>query len=696
MVTLKHEVKRRRDPLQLSFQQDQWPQLQELVVGEVSSMVQSAQEKVVTCHMVKVIKKDISIEAILCHGAPVSKMFSSSDTDLLVLNSINQITKVAIQQLTESSKLKLKSLQKKSTNIILGISKISHHALHSGRRMPATGLEVIVSRLQKATVQNLLGGEVVTSLVHSTINYGLSRLSPQMQLCPPVQLPNPPQLIVQAIRLKGKASFSPLQISDLNPPLISMDFCQVYPGHMIGVGKDSLAIFAVISLVPAAALSNTSTNLIHVFEKATLAACGEWVASKPHDGFTFVHILDTVHSLRDCENCNSLVAPALEKEMEGGKALKEDGDLCLPQVAVIDEKMQLGPVLTTGPGPYKEKVAGDVLGSILVGRLELILKHESQFLDLRQLERKRFSLQEKKCDMEETLDWRMGEVMFRKREKRQVDSLLRLYGKVKHIIQVDFGEIEVRHSEDLNHKRLNKAMRISPQLIQAKKLLQDISEPCRQYLEKLVLQKVLISPDAILCLILPGGHSGLGPDRSYTLEELKDLLNKLMLMSGKKDHNSMEVERFSELFCHVQWLVQAFLNLYSAGNMLFRTWTAEVYCCPRNSISIHMDFHLELVSQLTESGDITRLLEALCRQMEHFLDDWKEQREHFYLNFYTAEQLLHLSTELRKQSPSETALMMLSFIKDNCTPADILRATKKFKEATKHYVKTVIEKLPPL
>lgn len=52
MVTLKHEVKRRRDPLQLFFQQDQWPQLQELVVGEVSSMVQSSQEKVVTCHMV--------------------------------------------------------------------------------------------------------------------------------------------------------------------------------------------------------------------------------------------------------------------------------------------------------------------------------------------------------------------------------------------------------------------------------------------------------------------------------------------------------------------------------------------------------------------------------------------------------------------------------------------------------------------
>ncbi|KAM4802731.1 LOW QUALITY PROTEIN: E3 ubiquitin-protein ligase RNF213-like [Urocitellus parryii] len=652
------------------------------------------------------------------------------------------------------------------------------------------------------------------------------------------------------------------------------------------------------------------------------------------------------------------------------------------------------------------KVAGDILdGSILVRRLELILKHKSQFLDLWQLETESSSFQEKNCDMEETLNWRMDEVVFLEREKRQVDSLLRLCGKVKYIIQVDFGEIEARH-EDLNHKRLNEAIRvsqlassackqmthynldcevqemaaridslmdshifqifweeaaeslshpqgeserrtlvlieayeflyspcyqkfmklyqdlksgevtigeivifkdfvdkyndltsdlqimckvdpqaqrgwisecveqikeyhslhqaissakvilqvknnfgltgdfsviytlinfiddfeatlletldqISPQHIWAKKLLQDISEPCCQCLEELALQKALggitelqvfvdlasisagdsdidvdpvacfhdavqgyasllykldkkagfsefmeqlrelwkalqndlhlpcklrdsarnlewlktvkeshgsiklsslslatainsrgideirastgdqkISPDAILSLILPGGHSELEPERSYTLEELRDLLNKLMLMSGKKDHKNMEVERFSELFRHVQWLVQAFLNLYSVGNMLFWTWTAKVYCCPRNGISICMDFQLELVSQLTESGDITQLLEALCRQMEHFLDDWKElvsrkRREHFYLNFYTAEQLILLSTELRKQSPS-AALLMLSFIKDNCTPADFLRATEGFNEAPRHQVRTVIEKLPSL
>ncbi|XP_012860821.1 C2 domain-containing protein 2 isoform X1 [Echinops telfairi] len=74
---------------------------------------------------VKVIEKDISVQAIACHSAPVSKTFSSSDTELLVLNGSDPVAEVAIRQLSESSKLKLKSPRKKSTIIISGISKTS-------------------------------------------------------------------------------------------------------------------------------------------------------------------------------------------------------------------------------------------------------------------------------------------------------------------------------------------------------------------------------------------------------------------------------------------------------------------------------------------------------------------------------------------------------------------------------------------
>ncbi|KAM4843304.1 E3 ubiquitin-protein ligase RNF213 [Thomomys bottae] len=197
---------------------------------------------------------------------------------------------------------------------------------------------------------------------------------------------------------------------------------------------------------------------------------------------------------------------------------------------------------------------------------------------------------------------------------------------------------------------------------------------------------------AVLRLLLPESHGNMEAMREYSLEELKELLNKLMLMSGKKAHHHVEMEKFSEVFCNVQRLVQAFLDLYSAGNMLFRTWTVEVYCSPRQGFSIRMDFGLECVGQLVESGNVTECLEALCKQMENFLDRWKmeviqKRAEHFYLNFYTAEQLVYLSTELRKQRPSTAALMMLSFIKDSCEASDVLRAT----EACTSTAATVLE-----
>uniref|UniRef100_A0A2K6FX44 E3 ubiquitin-protein ligase RNF213 n=1 Tax=Propithecus coquereli TaxID=379532 RepID=A0A2K6FX44_PROCO len=661
------------------------------------------------------------------------------------------------------------------------------------------------------------------------------------------------------------------------------------------------------------------------------------------------------------------------------------------------------------------KVAGDLLnGTVSVGQLELIMKHKNQFLDIWQLKEKSLSPQEKVSDMKKVLDWRKDELLFLKKEKRYVDGLLKLCENVKHLVQVDFGEVARRHSEDLSRKRLHdvvtvrlpaatyqpitthyrlsppvremaekidllkdshifqifwkdaaeglgeaeeeserqrlqlaeaydglyrpcyekfvalyedlksgevtfaeinvifkdfvnkyselttelqimcavdsqsqrdwvrervgqireyhdlhqavsaakvilqvkedlgltgdfsvlctllnftdnfddfcheKLVQISPQLIRAKKMLQDVGtarcrclqalsqrkefvgwvrealgginelkvfvdlasisagendidvdrvacfhdavqgyapllyklDPAAEFsvfmehlkelwkaldndqhlpeklhdsarnlewlktvkeshgsveLSSLSLASAInskgiyvieapkggrkISPDAVLRLILPEGHGGHEEMRDYSLEELKELLNKLMLMSGKKDHSNAEVDRFSEVFCSVQRLVQAFLDLYSAGNMLFRSWTAEIYCSPRRDVSIRMDFGLGLVNQLTGSGDVAGLLEAICRQMEHFLGHWKrfvteKRMEHFHLNFYTAEQLVYLSTELRKETPSEAALTMLSFIKGHCTPRDVLRASVGHdEEAARYCVRRVVKEL---
>ncbi|CAH6776517.1 Rnf213 [Phodopus roborovskii] len=686
--------------------------------------------------------------------------------------------------------------------------------------------------------------------------------------------------------------------------------------------------------------------------------------------------------------------------------------LCGTNEEILDNITEEGRQLMATAESVFQKVAEELKsGTIMVGQLELILEHRSQFVDIWNLNRIRLPLQEKACDLKDLLARRKHDLFLLKQEKRYVESLLKQFGSVKRLVQVEFGDIEAIHSQDLSTKKLNEALiklpnssgykthyclsteildiaskldslkdchifqvfwqeaaeslsaeegrelelllpeacnllyspcyekfhrlyedlksgeitfaevdyvfrdfvdkydeltadlksmctidpqdqqgwiservgqikeyhslhqavssaqvifqvrstlgvtgdfsvlgtllnfadsfenfchqnlkQISQEFIQAKKLLQDITEPRHRCLEELSRQKELvnwlhealkdinelkvfvdlasisagendidvdrvacfhdavqgyasllykmasgtdfygfmghlqelwraldndqhlpsklhdsarnlewlktvkeshgsvelsslslatvinnkgiyvikapkggqkISPDTVLHLLLPEDHDAQETQRTYSTEELKELLNKLMLMSGKKDHNSnLEVEKFSEVFSSIQRLVHAFISLHCAGNMLFRTWTAEVYCCPRSGVSIRMDFGLKPINTLAESGDVIEVLGALCRQMEEFLDLWKKavtqkRTKHFYLNFYTAEQLVYLSSELRKSRPSEAALMMLSFIKGECTAYDILEATRSCdSKAARDRQREVVKHLP--
>lgn len=50
----------------------------------------------------------------------------------------------------------------------------------------------------------------------------------------------------------------------------------------------------------------------------------------------------------------------------------------------------------------------------------------------------------------------------------------------------------------------------------------------------------------MLCLTILESHGDQEEERQYSLEELRELMNKLMLMSGKVEQ-STEVEKFSEV-----------------------------------------------------------------------------------------------------------------------------------------------------
>ncbi|KAF4797459.1 E3 ubiquitin-protein ligase RNF213 [Turdus rufiventris] len=187
-----------------------------------------------------------------------------------------------------------------------------------------------------------------------------------------------------------------------------------------------------------------------------------------------------------------------------------------------------------------------------------------------------------------------------------------------------------------------------------------------------------VSLDSILHFTLPGSSGNAEASWKYSLAELRELQNKLMLMSVKGEQG-LEVERFSEVFSNVQRLAQAFIDLYSAGNMLFRSWLAQVYCSPHRESCVLIDFSLGPIPVLEGQGDMAAVLPALCKTMESFLENWKsfmnaKRLEHFYLNYYSAEQLVYLCQELGQGSPSQAALMMLSFLNHNCTEQDVLAA----------------------
>ncbi|XP_058848399.1 E3 ubiquitin-protein ligase rnf213-alpha-like isoform X1 [Acipenser ruthenus] len=193
-----------------------------------------------------------------------------------------------------------------------------------------------------------------------------------------------------------------------------------------------------------------------------------------------------------------------------------------------------------------------------------------------------------------------------------------------------------------------------------------------------------LSLDTALELKIPEEHEGGQEMRSYSLEDLKELQNKLMLMSGKGEQGQSEVDHFAEVFSNVQRLAVSFIDLYSAGNMLFRKWEANVYCSENNQAGVIMDFHLnKTIEEIIVDGPIVEQLPEICRKMEKCLASWRDfmnekRSQHYYLNYYTAEQIVFLCNKLSSadvdQLEDQQVMMMLSFIKPNCTATDVRKA----------------------
>ncbi|KAL2078388.1 hypothetical protein ACEWY4_026073 [Coilia grayii] len=173
-------------------------------------------------------------------------------------------------------------------------------------------------------------------------------------------------------------------------------------------------------------------------------------------------------------------------------------------------------------------------------------------------------------------------------------------------------------------------------------------------------------------------------EKTYGLNELLELQNKLMLMSSKGDHGKEQVNRFTQVFEGVQRLAENLLQLQSVGNMLFRDWEATVHCS-KEEPCIQVRFHL-LQKDVLYEGQVTERLHDLCHSMEACFKDWRaflsETRSQFpSLNHFSSEQLVYLSKSIhnictKRVSVPQKVWDLLAPVKSSCTLSDVKWAFK--------------------
>ncbi|XP_066518776.1 E3 ubiquitin-protein ligase rnf213-beta [Hoplias malabaricus] len=178
-------------------------------------------------------------------------------------------------------------------------------------------------------------------------------------------------------------------------------------------------------------------------------------------------------------------------------------------------------------------------------------------------------------------------------------------------------------------------------------------------------------------------------DKTYGLDELLELQNKLMLMSSKADSGKNQVNKFTEILAGVQRMGHILLQTCSSGNVFFYDFEAVVNCNPEKEPCINVHCPL-LGKHVGYHGHVAEQLQKVCRSLEACHEDWHsfmtEMRSRFYaLNHFTSEQVVYLCNCIHnicvkgKQVPQQV-WHLLNPLKVSCTLRDIRDAFTKATE----------------
>ncbi|XP_051967995.1 E3 ubiquitin-protein ligase rnf213-beta-like [Xyrauchen texanus] len=183
--------------------------------------------------------------------------------------------------------------------------------------------------------------------------------------------------------------------------------------------------------------------------------------------------------------------------------------------------------------------------------------------------------------------------------------------------------------------------------------------------------------------------------KTYRLNELLELQNKLMLMSSKGEHGREQVNRFTQIFEGVQRMGCILLRLRASGNIIFRDWEAQIRCNHEEQTCIQVSFLL-LQKYVVYQGEVVEELQKLCRSLEDLHKDWcthlSKMRSQFYvLNHYTSEQIVYLcewvnSISIKRKPVPQQMWHLLAPVKPDCTLNDIREAFKTASETMEFMV----------
>eukprot|EP00731_Ephydatia_muelleri_P002838 Em0001g2838a len=154
--------------------------------------------------------------------------------------------------------------------------------------------------------------------------------------------------------------------------------------------------------------------------------------------------------------------------------------------------------------------------------------------------------------------------------------------------------------------------------------------------------------DVVFLNILPEEEYAI--KRQYTLDELRDLESRLILITSKEAENRNHVDRFIHTLHSICCIAEVLVELQRAGNVTYNGWNLTCLC---KTVCVED-------------------LKDIAKQMEVDLQSWKKElmsmRDAYYeLNYYTNAQLLAIRKEMAKLQFSFSVLLLLQSISPKVT-----------------------------